>query len=101
MEKVYAIISDHYVTNFTSFGELDFVFDSREKAEKQMMDMRNMITSGRWYSKSETTHGVEYYHVQEPDIFGIIITMKINHSNGAYSIYRLQEKEMNRGRFND
>ena len=103
MRKIYAVISEHYIPayNYMSLGNLDFVFSNRRMAEKQMMDMKNMIISGKWYDKSlmNDTHEVSYFNVEEPDVFGVIISMRVNHSNDTFSIYRLIEKELNQGCF--
>ena len=103
MKKIYAVISEHYIPayNYVSLGNLEFVFSSRRMADKQMRDMKNMIEKGKWYDKSlmNGTHEVSYFNVEEPAVFGVIITMKVNHSSGTYSIYRLIEKELNQGYF--
>lgn len=103
MKKIYAVISEHCIPayDYTLFEKLEFVFSSRRMAEKQMRDINNMIKKGKWYAESpeKVTHEVEYFHVQEPDVFGVIISMRVNHSNDTFSIYRMIEKELNQGYF--
>ena len=105
MRKVYLIMSEQYMPKLehhSPYGIVDFVFTSRKEAERQMYDIRDMVENGDFYMESidhPNKHEVEFFRHIESNCFGIVMTMKVNHSNGTYTIYTLQEMELNRGYF--
>ncbi len=104
-KKVYMILSEQYMPNLeyhSPYGLVEYVFSSRNKAIKQMRDICRMINSGEYYveSSNKQTHVADCPIHSSDNFRGIIMTMKVFHSNGTFTIYTLQEKELNQGYFN-
>lgn len=104
-KKVYMILSEQYMPKLKHYipvGLVEFVFSSRKQAERQMQDMYSMINNDKYYMESsdnQCTHVAEYPKLFDNNSLGIVMAMKVNHSNGTYTIYTLQERELNKGYF--
>ena len=94
MKKIYVIMQQWIVPDpevwFQGFGHASFVFTSKANAEKQMDEIHRMIESGEWYVNKG--HRVEYDEFRAG-----MRTIKVNHSDGTCSMFRLQEIMMDAG----
>lgn len=94
MKKVYVIMQQWLGADpefwFQGIGTASFVFTSKANAEKQMDKIHMMIESGEWYVNKG--HCVEYDDVREG-----MRTIKVNHSDGTYSFFRLQKIMLDAG----
>lgn len=97
MRKVYLIVVEQRMPQFgvipQSLGIVEFAFTSKAKANEQMNVIHRMIESGEWYSSG--SYIIEYDSVD--DSLAFKRTIKINHSNGTYTFYTLQEVVLNSG----
>lgn len=104
-KKVYMIVSEQYMPKLKHYipvGLVEFVFSSRKQAERQMQDIYSMINNGEYYMESrdnQCTHVAEYPQLIDNNCVGIIMSMKVNHSNGTHTFFTLQERELNKGYF--
>ena len=106
MKYVYTIIHQQFMPQFEvrlqSVGTIIFAFTSKEKAIAQMMKIKELIDSGEWYMESpneHVEHKVEYCNTHDLNdcCDYLIMSMKVTHSNGTYTIYSLQRRKLNAG----
>ena len=106
MKYVYTIVSQQFMPQFEvrlqDVGTIVFAFTSKQKAIAQMMKIKELIDSGEWYMKSPNKpveHKVEYCNTHDLNdcCDYLIMSMKVTHSNGTYTIYSLQRRELNAG----
>ena len=97
MRKVYLIVREQRMPQFEvrlqELGTVEFAFTSKAKANEQMDVIHRMVESGEWYSCEN--HTIEYDLVNDGSTFQR--TIRINHSNGTYTMYTLQEIVLNSG----
>lgn len=106
MKYVYAIIRQQFMPQFEvrlqDVGAIAFAFTSKQKAIAQMMKIEELIDSGEWFMESpnkHVEHKVEYCDTHDLNdcCDYLIMSMKVTHSNGTYTIYSLQRRELNAG----
>ena len=97
MRKIYLIVVEQRMPQFEvrlqSLGRVEFAFTSKAKANEQMDVIHRMVESGEWYTREN--HIIEYDLVDDSLTFKR--TIRINHSNGTYTMYTLQEVVLNSG----
>lgn len=99
MRNVYLIMNEQYMPeleNHVPYGVTEFAFTSLERANKQMDKLVELINQGKWWIEGEHTI-VKDYTYPENNYFGFKRFIRVQHSNGTYSIYTLQKVELNHG----
>lgn len=99
MRNVYLILNEQYMpklSNHVPIVFVEFAFSSEKQANNQMDKLVELINSGKWYHGGEHTI-VEDYTYPENNYFGFKRFIKVQHSNGTYTIYNLQKVELNHG----
>ena len=106
MKYVYTIISQQFMPLFEvrlqDVGAIEFAFTSKQKAMAQMIKIKELIESGEWFMESPNKpveHKVEYCDTHDLNdcCDYLIMSMKVTHSNGTYTIYSLQRRVLNAG----
>lgn len=106
MKYVYTIISKQFIpqseVRLQYVGTVEFAFTSKQKAMAQMIKIKELIESGEWFMESPNKpveHKVEYCDTHDLNdcLDYLIMSMKVTHSNGTYTIYSLQRCELNAG----
>ena len=106
MKYVYTIISQQFMPQFEvrlqDVGAIEFAFTSKQKAMAQMIKIKELIESGEWFMESPNKpveHKVEYCDTHDLNdcCDYLIMSMKVTHSNGTYTIYSLQRRVLNAG----
>ena len=99
MRNVYLIMNEQYMPeleNHVPYGVTEFAFTSLERANKQMDKLVELINQGKWWIEGEHTI-VKDYTYPENNYFGFKRFIRVQHSNGTYTIYTLQKVELNSG----
>lgn len=99
MRSMYAILNEQYMPNIPNHapvGYVEFAFSSEKKAQNQMDKLVELINQGKWWIEGEHTI-VQDYTYPENNYFGFKRFIRVQHSNGTYSIYTLQKVELNHG----
>ena len=99
MRNVYLIMNEQYMPepeNHVPYGITEFAFTSLERANKQMDKLVELINQGKWWIEGEHTI-VKDYTYPENNYFGFKRFIRVQHSNGTYTIYTLQKVELNSG----
>ena len=99
MRSMYAILNEQYMPNIPNHapvGYVEFAFSSEKKAQNQMDKLVELINQGKWWIEGEHTI-VQDYTYPANDYFGFKRFIRVQHSNGTYSIYTLQKVELNHG----
>lgn len=106
MKYVYTIIKQQFMPQFEvrlqDVGAVEFAFTSKQKAMAQMIKIKELIESGEWFMESPNKpveHKVEYCDTYDLNdcLDYLIMSMKVTHSNGTFTIYSLQRRELNAG----
>lgn len=106
MKYIYTIISRQFMpqseVRSQDVGTIIFAFTSKQKAIAQMIKIKELIDSGEWFMESPNKpveHKVEYCDTYDLNdcLDYLIMSMKVIHSNGTYTIYSLQRRELNAG----
>lgn len=106
MKYVYSIIGHQFMpqleVRLQGVGTIIFAFTSKQKAIAQMIKIKELIESGEWFMESPNKpveHKVEYCDTYDLNdcLDYLIMSMKVIHSNGTYTIYSLQRRELNAG----
>lgn len=99
MRSMYAILNEQYMPNIPNHapvGYVEFAFSSEKKAQNQMDKLVELINQGKWWIEGEHTI-VQDYTYPANNYFGFKRFIRVQHSNGTYSIYTLQKVELNHG----
>ena len=99
MRNVYLILTEQYMPeleNHVPYGVTEFAFTSLERANKQMDKLVELINQGKWWIEGKHTI-VQDYTYPANNYFGFKRFIRVQHSNGTYSIYTLQKVELNHG----
>ena len=99
MRNVYLILTEQYMPeleNHVPYGVTEFAFTSEKQANNQMDKLVELINQGKWWIEGEHTI-VQDYTYPENNYFGFKRFIRVQHSNGTYSIYTLQKVELNHG----
>ena len=84
------------IPNHAPVGYVEFAFSSEKKAQNQMDKLVELINQGKWWIEGEHTI-VQDYTYPANNYFGFKRFIRVQHSNGTYSIYTLQKVELNHG----
>ena len=99
MRNVYLILNEQYmpkIKNHTPVGYVEFAFSSEKQGQNQMDKLAELISQGKWWCEGEHTI-VKDYTYPENNYFGFKRFIRVQHSNGTYTIYTLQKVELNHG----
>ena len=84
------------IPNHAPVVYVEFAFSSEKKAQNQMDKLVELINQGKWWIEGEHTI-VQDYTYPANNYFGFKRFIRVQHSNGTYSIYTLQKVELNHG----
>lgn len=99
MRNVYLILNEQYMpklSNHVPMGNVEFAFSSEKQANNQMDKLVELINQGEWWCEGEHTI-VKDYTYPERNSCGFKRFIKVQHSDGTYTIYTLQKAELNNG----
>ena len=98
MRNIYLILIEQYMPNIPNHapvGYVEFSFSSKKRANNQMDKLVELINQGKWWIEGE--HTIEKDYTYDNNMLGFIRFIRVQHSNGMYSIYKLQKVELNHG----
>lgn len=98
MRNIYLILTEQYMPNIENhapMGDVEFAFSSEKQANNQMDKLVELINKGEWWLEGE--HTIEKDYTYDNNIFGFKRFIRVQHSNGTYTIYMLQKVELNHG----
>lgn len=97
MKKIYVIQSHQIMPEFKAeeqcSGIISFAFTSLKKANEQMDAIHRMVDEGKFYMSD--SHEVSFDRSFDDGPLRRVI--RVNHSNGTFTMYSIHEVELNSG----
>ena len=98
MKKVYLIMCEQYMPELehhSPYGVTEFAFTSLKRANKQMDAIVELVNQDKW--SITKGHSISFDRCYKDSYLHLLRSIKVQHPNGTFTIYTLQEVVLNSG----